>query len=321
MKTKKMVFIRKGLIFRVSPDCDWRQSHAQIPFAWPADDGKVRFYFSTRDINNRSTMTFIETEAERPKDIVYVHNKQCINLGRLGMFDDCGVMASWLIRHDDKIYLYYSGWNLGGTVAYRIGIGLAISYDNGITFERYGQAPILDRSTFDPSWCAQPCIMKQGDRWKMWYLSCTKWEMIDNHPEPFYNVKYAESNDGIKWNRTGETCLDYDDFTNAIGRPAVFFEDGIYKMYYSYRSASRYRSDPSRSYRLGYAVSRDGRRFERRNDLFEIVGPRGEWESIMNEYCHLYKHGGKKYLIYNGNGFGESGFGFAVSDSTERSHS
>jgi hypothetical protein len=95
----------------------------------------------------------------------------------------------------------------------------------------------------------------------------------------------------------------------------VFFEDGLYKMYYSYRNAKGYRSDASSAYRLGFAISGDGRRFERRNDLLEILGPRGEWESIMNEYCHFYKHGGKGYLVYNGNGFGKSGFGFAVAES------
>jgi hypothetical protein len=310
----KVTFVRKGLVFSVDGNHDWMLTHAQIPFAWPVEDGRVRFYFSTRDSKNRSTITFIETEVESPQNIVYVHNKQCIDLGRLGTFDDCGVMASWFIRHEDKIYLYYSGWNLGGNVAYRIGIGLAISQDDGVTFKRYSEAPILDRSEFDPCWCAQPCVIKEGDRWKMWYLSCTKWEIIDEHPEPFYNVKYAESDDGIEWTRTGETCLDYDDFTNAIGRPVIFFEDGLYKMYYSYRNAKGYRSDPSRAYRLGLAVSGDSRRFERRNDLFELSGPRGAWESIMNEYCHFYEHGANKYLVYNGNGFGKSGFGFAVAE-------
>lgn len=287
-------------------------THAQIPIALPLENNRVRYYFSTRDDKNRSTITFLEAEATNPRNIIYVHNKQCIGLGRLGTFDDYGVMASWLVRHNDAIYLYYSGWNVGVNVAYRIGVGLAISHDGGLTFQRYSEAPILDRCQFDPCWCAQPCVMNQGGKWRMWYLSCTKWEIINGRPEPFYNVKYAESDDGITWQRTGDICLDYDHFTNAIGRPSVLSEDGTYRMYYSYRNADGYRADPSRAYRLGYAVSDDGRHFTKRLDLFEIIGPRGEWESIMNEYCHVYDHGGRRYLVYNGNGFGTSGFGLAA---------
>ena len=36
------------------------------------------------------------------------------------------------------------------------------------------------------------------------------------------------------------------------------------------------------------------------------------WDSIMMCYPYLYQHRGRKYLLYNGNGFGESGFGYAV---------
>ena len=34
----------------------------------------------------------------------------------------------------------------------------------------------------------------------------------------------------------------------------------------------------------------------------------------MNEYCTTYTHNGQRYLIYNGNGFGASGFGYAILD-------
>ena len=310
--TEKIEFKRKGLIYRVKNNVDWMISHSQVPFAMLMEDNIVRFYFATRDNENRSTTTFVDAEASNPKNIKYIHNAQCIGLGRMGTFDDYGAMPSWFIRHEDKIYLYYSGWNIGVNVSYRMGIGLAISYDNGLSFKRISEAPILDRSEFDPCWCAQPCVAKDGDKWKMWYLSCTKWEIIDNHPEPFYNVKYAISDDGIEWRRTGDVCLDYDEFTNAIGRPSVMQRNGIYEMYYSYRSASGYRIDPSKAYRIGYATSKDGINFEKKNQSFEISGKREGWESIMNEYCHLYRYGNKLFLIYNGNGFGESGFGYAV---------
>ncbi len=306
-------FQRQGLIYKVANDHEWMQSHCQTPFALKTDEDTVRIYFATRDVRQRSVTCFIECEAENPRTVKYVHSKPCLDLGKIGTFDDSGSMPSWFIPNGREFFLYYSGWNAGGSVPYRLGIGLAISTDGGVTFRRFSEGPLLDRSIHDTSWCAQPCVMKEKGGWRMWYLSCSKWETIKGRLEPFYNVKYAESKDGLYWEKTGQVSLDFDDFTNAIGRPVVIFEDGRYKMFYSYRSATDYRTDPNRGYRLGYAESTDGVLFAKKNDLFSIDGVRGDWETIMNEYCHIYDHKNKRYMVYNGNGFGQSGFGYAVS--------
>lgn len=36
------------------------------------------------------------------------------------------------------------------------------------------------------------------------------------------------------------------------------------------------------------------------------------WDSEMIEYCSTYERGGRRYLLYNGDGFGKTGFGYAV---------
>ena len=35
------------------------------------------------------------------------------------------------------------------------------------------------------------------------------------------------------------------------------------------------------------------------------------WDSEMIEYPHVFEHQGAKYMFYNGNKFGQSGFGYA----------
>ena len=310
---KKEIFHRKGLIFKVDKNHDWMYSHAQVPFGFPLDDKTVRVYFSTRDKQNRSVATFLEFDGDNPKNVTYVYNKICLGLGELGAFDDRGAMISCIVEHEDKLYMYYTGWNTGTDVPYRLSIGLAISSD-GLTFERYGDGPIMDRSVYDPAYCCTPYVMKIDGKWKMWYLSGVKWRIHDGCPEPYYHVKYAESADGINWVREGKVALDFSDDLDAVGNQTVIFEDGIYKMYYSYRKVKGYRTDPKTAYRLGYAVSQDGVHFIPRDDLFEIVGERGKWETIMNAYPRVYTFRDKKYMLYNGNGFGTSGFGHAVCD-------
>ena len=108
--------------------------------------------------------------------------------------------------------------------------------------------------------------------------------------------------------------LEFDHFLNAVGRPSVYKENGIYKMIYSYRNAVNYRTDRNQSYRIGYAESLDGKSWVRKDDLTGIAKSENpdDFDYEMINYCHTYQHNGKKYLLYNGNGFGAAGFGYAV---------
>jgi len=257
-------------------------------------------------------LSFIEVAADNPSKILYVHDKPILSKGPRGSFDDSGTMPSWFLNDGDLIYLYYTAWNKSVDASYRLSIGLALSRDGGVSFEKLFKGPILDRNINDPIWVGQPCVIKEEDKWKMWYLSCEKIEMINNHPEPFYNVKYAESNDGFNWNRNNDISIDFDfGKIDAIGRPCVFKEDGIYKMFHSNRAANGYRNDPNKSYSIGYSESKDGINWKRLDEKVGIEKSEEGWDSIMNEYCTTYLLNDKRILIYNGNGFGESGFGYA----------
>ena len=307
-----MKWIKKGLIYKPEKSYEWMQSHAQVPFPYKINDKLLRIYFATRDAESCSSVTFIDVEPSDPSKIIYEHVRPCISKGELGNFDDSGTMPSWFIKQNSNIHLFYTGWNRSNDISYRISIGLAISKDNGITFTRLFNGPILDRSKYDPIWVAQPSVLIEGKKCKMWYLSCQKVEYINNHPEPFYNVKYSESLNGVDWEPAQKPCIDFDNFTDAIGRPFVYKDEGIYKMLYSYRSAKGYRIDPNASYRIGYAKSIDGLIWERKDESIEFNGETQGWDSIMQAYPCTYEHKGRRYLIYNGNAFGQSGFGYAV---------
>ena len=85
-------------------------------------------------------------------------------------------------------------------------------------------------------------------------------------------------------------------------------------MYYSFRHTRDYRTNRNQSYRLGYAESLDGVNWERKDHLVGIHKSEtpGDFDYNMIDYAYCYEHKGKKYLLYNGNGFGAAGFGYAV---------
>ena len=307
-----MKWIKQGLIFKPDNNYEWMVSHASIPVADLVNDEVLRIYFGTRDKDGRSFPTYLEVLADDPRRIRYVHNRPILSLGKLGTFDDNGIMPSWIVNAGGKKYLYYIGWNPQVTVPYRLSIGLAISEDGGMTFNKYSEGPICDRDVDEPYFNTAPCVLVDGPSWKMWYVSCTGWKVINQRPEPRYHIKFALSDDGIHWQRTNQVCIGYDSFTEAIGRPCVFVTNDMYGMLYSYRSIQNYRTDPGQSYRLGYAESSDGIHWLRRDNEVGIDKSTTGWDSEMLEYSHVFVSRCGTYLFYNGNGFGQSGFGYAV---------
>jgi hypothetical protein len=307
-----MRWIKKGAIFSPDGKIPCMVSHATIPFVELSDFGTVRVYFSSRNIKGQSLPYCLDLNPDNLSEIISLRSEPILPLGELGTFDDNGIMPSCIINNKGTKYLYYIGWNPQVTVSYRLSIGLAISEDSGKTFSKFSKGPVCDRGINEPFFNTSPYVMIKDNIWMMWYISCTKWRIINNYPEPQYHVKYAESTDGITWDKKGIVCIDYDDFTEAIGRPCVIIEDGKFKMWYSYRQITNYRTSRDKSYRIGYAESIDGKNWERKDSQVGIEKSDEGWDSEMIEYCHVLDIDGRKHMFYNGNGFGKTGFGYAV---------
>ncbi|HEX5810363.1 MAG TPA: hypothetical protein VFY25_16960 [Anaerolineales bacterium] len=304
---------KKGLIFKPDHHYDWMVSHAQVPIADPVSGNRLRLYFGTRDSRNRTVTTFIEVAAKNPNEILHLHDRPVLSLGRLGCFDDSGVMPSWIVNHEGKKYLYYIGWNIGVTVPYRNSIGLAVSEDGGQTFNRLYEGPILDRIHSEPHLCATPCVLIENSIWRMWYLSGTEWKIHSGHPEPYYHIKYAESTDGVHWKRDGKVCIDFrNSEEGGIARPSIIKDGDIYRMWYSYRGSSDYRMNKSHAYRVGYAESFNGTDWKRKDELAGIDLSDTDWDSEMIAYPFVIKTDDRLMMFYNGNGFGRSGVGYAI---------
>lgn len=304
IEKKQQKWIKKGLIFRPSGQADWMATHASVPIAVNLGDDLFRIYFSGRDALNRSQTGFIEININKPLEILYITKQPIIELGKLGAFDESGAMSCWIMDHEGKKHLYYIGWNLGVNVPFRNSIGLAISNDGGRTFTKFSDGPILDRDIYSPCFVASPCVLLDGETWRMWYLSCIRWKIEDNKPKHYYHIKYAESSDGIQWKKSARVCIDFkssDEY--AISRPCVLKDGDIYKMWYSYKGDS---------YRIGYAESKDGLYWERKDELVGIDVSKSGWDSEMIEYPFVFDHKGKRYMLYNGNGYGITGIGLAI---------
>ena len=69
-------------------------------------------------------------------------------------------------------------------------------------------------------------------------------------------------------------------------------------------------------YRIGYAESLDGIKWERKDEQVGITVSEFGWDSESIEHCYVFNHLNSKYMLYSGNDFGKSGFGIANLDSS-----
>jgi len=299
-----MQWHKLGRIFQPRGQASWIVSHAAVPIPFHLGADRFRIYFSSRNQQNQAQFGYIEIDLTDPTRQLAYAKKPALEIGDLGTFDDSGVIGDWIVPRNGQLLLYYTGWNRAVTVPFRNAIGLAISSDGGETFVRSSAGPILDRSVHDPCFVSNSCVLAEDGRSRMWYISGLRWETGDHGPKHYYHLKYAESDDGTNWQRQGTISIDFKDESEyAISRPCVVRDDDLYRMWYSYRG---------QSYRIGYAESDDGISWQRKDDLVGIDVSSSGWDSEMIEYPYVFDHNGRRYLLYNGNGYGQTGIGLAV---------
>lgn len=274
---------------------------AAVPQAVPINNETVRVYYSPRDNKNRSHIFYADINVPSLA-VEAISTEPILSPGELGGFDDSGTMMSHIGYYDNRWMLYYIGWNLGQTVPFRNSLGLAVS-DDGIHFERAYAGPIIDRTKDEPHFCASNWILKE-EKYRNWYLSCVKWRVNENgKPEHCYHIKYAESVDGINWERRGRVAIDFScNSEYAISRPCVIKGNNGYHMWFSHRGDK---------YRIGYAFSEDGYDWKREDDKAGITVSEDGFDSEMICYPAVFLLNKEYYMLFNGNGYGMTGFGLA----------
>jgi predicted GH43/DUF377 family glycosyl hydrolase len=304
-----------GQVFGPQMGPSWMKTHAQVPTPLLDEDaGVIRIYFSARPENGISLTSYVDLDAENPLRVVHVNQAPLLELGKPGSFDEHGIMPSCAVRHDNLVYLYYSGWSRSTTVPYTNSTGLAISADGGHTFRRAGEGPVLAKSLGDPYSATSPFVLHQNGLWRMWYCSGTGWPQVDGKYEHVYDIKEALSDDGVYWRPTGQVVLSATPAEEALTRPWVMQIGSKWRLWYCHRQARDFR-DGGGAYRIASAASADLLSWAR-------LGPDGPqpnpdasaWDALALAYPALIKVGSKLLMFYNGNGFGAGGFGVASAE-------
>jgi hypothetical protein len=306
-----MQWIRQGLVFEPSGEGGWINTHAQVPTALVLPD-RIRVFFAARPRPDLSLPTFVDLDRNEPARVLGIHDRPILDCGEPGTFDADGVMPSSAFQDGDEVLLFYSGWcRLGGAVPYNNATGLARSNDGGETFTRAFKGPILDRTPEEPWSATSPTVLRDGERWHMWYSSGTSWIVVDGKYEHVYVIKHAVSADGRLWHRENRQLLTERFPSESQTKPTVAKIGERWHMWFCYRGPQGFR-DQGQTYRIGHAWSDDLEHWTRDDEQGGMERSSGGWDSQMVCYPEVVAVGERLLLFYNGNGFGAAGFGYAT---------
>jgi predicted GH43/DUF377 family glycosyl hydrolase len=294
---------------------DWMKSHSQCPSA-VIFDTFVRIYFSCRpnpdqDGQYVSYTTYIDLDRNDLTKVINIAQKPVMELGELGTFDEFAIYPTSVLQDGKNTLMYYAGWSRCKSIPYTVSIGLAIGDEQGTQFSRYSKGPILTNSAFEPFEVSGPKVRKIDGKWYMYYLAGEKWQIVDNRAESLYKIRLATSEDGVTWTKLNRDLIEskLTDGECQAG-PDVFFKNGVYHMYFTYRHAHDYRNK-YRGYRIGYAYSLDAITWTRDDSNAGIGLSDTGWDSEMQHYPHIFELDNNHYMVYNGNDFGRYGLGLA----------
>lgn len=306
----KEVYLKKGLIYKAPLDNTWQHSSAITPTPLLLKNGVLRIFCGFRDIEGKSRIGYVDLDREDPTKITSISKKPVLDLGNKGCFDDAGMILGDIFYDRNKIRMYYVGFQIVENVKFLAFSGLAESIDEGESFIRVKETPILDRFNDGRFIAAIHSVIKTDNGYKLWFAAGNEWKMINSKPFPCYEIYYAESNDGVNINIENTSSIIKCNKKNGeyrIGKPTVYFDKSSekYTMYFTYGTIDG-------QYKAGMAFSEDGINWERIDELFPLkLGENGEWDSLHLSYPRILKYNGKQYMFYNGNFMGEDGFGLA----------
>jgi hypothetical protein len=299
---------KKGLVFGPEGNLAWARHSAAQPTPILLDDATIRVFAGFRDAAGVTRLAYVDVAANNPSQVLRVSREPILDIGRGGTFDDNGVILGDVVRDGSKLRLYYVGFQLVAKAKFLAFSGLAISSDNGETFARQSEAPILDRADEGTYIRAIHTVIREENTWKVWYATGSTWQTISGRPYPSYHIRYIESADGMHFASEGKVCITTEGSEYRIGRPRVYHTDFGYEMFYT-------KGTVEGSYLPGYARSSDGISWRRMDHELGLGVSSAGWDSKALCYISLVSWRDRTYGFYNGNDFGREGFGYALLES------
>ena len=287
-----------GRLYTPRPLHDKLLTHAANPLAVHLDGDVFRIFFSGRDKQKRSSVGFVDIDIIT-RELVGLCDGPVFEHGGEGSYFSHGVSIGNCYEANGRRYMLFMGWHIPDGGHWRGEIGrLAMGPDMSLAIET--QDPLIGLGHDTTISLSYPWVMpnEQGG-FNMWFGSTETWDA--GNGEMLHPIRHAHSKDGDHWGVTKHTVPFAIGTAQAFSRPTVVKDHAGYHMWFSYRSGL------GETYRIGSESSSDGLACVMQKYGIDVYTD--DWDSGMIEYPFVFDHAGERFMLYNGNGYGLSGFG------------
>ncbi|MFY8138252.1 MAG: hypothetical protein ACOVMR_09100 [Flavobacteriales bacterium] len=292
----------KGLIYRLKPSGDYLISHASNPLVSLLSENKSRIYFSCRNHENKSSVAFVDFNMDT-LEVIDTDPKLLIPFGSPESFYSHGISVGNQIALNGLDQIFFMGWKFPDNAHWYGQIGNLIISDSSTP--HIPDNPFLALDDEDPMSLSYPFLLEEDGIYKMWYGSTNSWD--SENGEMIHVIKYAESTNGLDWDKKGLAIPFEIGVAQSFSRPTILKFNNCYHMWYSYYSGD------GTPYRIGYSYSNDGKTWIRQHDKVHGIGS-SDWDDHMQCYPCAVLYNDKVYIFYNGNNYGKEGFGLLITD-------
>ncbi len=296
---------KKGLLLSESES---GYSHCSHPTAINLNSNNYLIAYTSRDHQGKSNVFSCSAIVNQGKIELSPEREKVLSPGPIGHFDSDGTISASFLKISDKIYLYYVGWlNLTGGI-WSCNSGRAVFDASNSKFHKEFAGPVIGINRNNPLFAAATTFLCKDEKIHCWYVSGLNWTKEKGELKHRYGIFHGSSSNGIDWSLDKELCIPFkSDLEYAFGRPSVIKVKDLYYMWYGCRE-----TPTTKTYRIGLAISDNLTDWTRIDDRSGIdISPIG-WDSDMITYPFVFQHENFLFMLYNGNGYGETGFGYAT---------
>jgi hypothetical protein len=291
-----------GRIYKPGPKGPFILSHASNATAIHLKDDVFRVFYNGRDELNRSSVSYFDFDMKLLK-VTSDFSKCSLQFGHGNSYYSHGISLGSSFQEGKTTSLFFMGWQVPNDEHWRGEIGrikLSSHLDRAVVDEY----PFLSfDDNYDKISLSYPFIIKQEGTYRMWYGSTHSW--TSSNGEMIHAIHYAESEDGKNWKRLGPAFKYEIGVAQAFSRPVIHINSQGYHMWFSYRSGT------GKTYRIGYAFSKDGFNWIPDYSSDQIDVSAEGWDSEMICYPFVVSFNQELFMFYNGNGYGKTGIGLA----------
>jgi hypothetical protein len=268
----------------------------------------VRIFLGCHDKVGISRIGFIDINVEKPDEVIRISDEPTLEIGEAGHFDENGVFPGSAFIFKNKLYLSYTGFQIGMKIPHYNFGNIAIFNKDLTKLTRLQNSPLLDRSDEGLTVRAGITIQEYGKDNIMLYSAGSTFEMINGKLRPNYSI-FRQNILGLSnFLDSGSEVLRFNsEFEHGLGRPYLIkFKDNLFCFYTIRKRDFLYRSGVA-----VYSTLND--KFIRNDTLISRMGNNSTgFDDKMVYFPSPCIVGSELWIFYSGNNFGETGLGLSV---------